>query len=794
MDTKTLELLEFRKIQEILAKETMTPMGMEGAWNTLPVTPEMARERQRLGREISGVLEKMPSPTIPRMTDVRPRVLAATAGITLSAKDLKDILDVLKAFESLALWLGEIDGDYPELFRIRQRIPVLGSLKKRLEETVDDDAAIRDTASPKLFSIRRSYRDYQERIRRRAEEITRQKDFSQFLQEPIVTIRNGRYVIPVKQEYAARVQGIVHDQSASGQTLFVEPAEIVEMGNQLKRLELMERDEIERILADLSGEVGRASSQITEGLEALGEFDLGLAKARLLFRWKGSFPRITDDRAISMVKAWHPLLKGTPVPMDLSLSETGTRTVVITGPNMGGKTVALKTLGLLTAMALSGLPCPCHETTCVGKIDDILCDIGDEQSIEENLSTFSAHISNVVKIIDRAGPGKLVLIDELGAGTDPKEGAALAAAILNRIHRSGALCVVTSHYSEMKLLAQKTPGMVNASVEWDAVRMVPTFKLVVGRPGRSNAFLVARRLGLPHDVLDEARGNMQEDLVRLEDIIGEMEKAAQEAREEAERARRERLKAEELRKEYESRIANLEASRKEIISAAKREAQSIVARAKVEFETALKEIREKERISPDFSDTVFKIRERLRRAREEFLEPTIPDEGRPLEKSEIVPGKIVEVLGFQEPGVVIESPGSGDEVLVRLGAVTLRTGIDQLREPVRTGRAAKESRIGGIGESRRDSSLPIEKAKSISHEIDLRGMTREEAFQALDKYLDDAFLAALPEVRIIHGKGSGALRRAVMEYLETQKKYVTAYRLGEPSEGGTGVTIARLKS
>lgn len=388
MDHKTLELLEYKKIQELLAGQAGTPMGRSLARNAFPVNASLARDRQKVGREIAGALLKVSSPSIAEVPDVRTKVSGVMQGVVLTPPDIRDVLNVLVAFDTVSIWIGRLGSEFTGLHRLNGRVPQLPFLRGKLDEIVDGQGEIKDTASARLLSIRKSLREFQERLRKRAEEMTRQKAFSDYLQEPIVTIRNGRYVLPVKQEYASRVQGIVHDQSASGQTLFLEPSELVEMANQLKRLELMERDEIERILAEASAFIAEVGQDLLDGLEALGEFDLGLAKARLLSKWNGCFPQLRDSFVLSLVKAWHPLLKGKPVPLDLSLDESGDRTIVVTGPNMGGKTVTLKTCGLLVAMALAGMPCPCDSRTEIGNIEEILCDIGDEQSIEENLSTF----------------------------------------------------------------------------------------------------------------------------------------------------------------------------------------------------------------------------------------------------------------------------------------------------------------------------------------------------------------------------------------------------------------------
>jgi len=783
MDRKTLDLLEYGKILDMLARETNTEIGSRMATKALPESVESAGEKQKLAREIAQVLTRTSSPMLFRVKDLRPKIAGARQGLSLTGAEIKDVLDVLEAFLALLSWIGGIEG-YPEIAKVGERIPALPSLRDKLASIVDGEGAIKDSASPGLYSIRRSIRELEERLRKRAEELATRGKLAQFLQDPIVTIRNGRYVIPVKQEHGSKVPGIVHDQSASGQTLFIEPQELIEMGNNLRRLRLMERDEIERILSEASSVIGQNGEMIESGLLALGDFDLALAKVRLLHRWNGSFPRLSQEHEIMLVRAWHPLLRGEPVPMDLSLSERGTRTLVITGPNMGGKTVALKTIGLLTAMTLAGLPCPCQEPTVIGKIEGILADIGDQQSIEENLSTFSAHMSNVRKILEDAGPGKLVLIDELGQGTDPEEGAALAVAILKSIHEKGPLTVVTSHFSQMKVLAQDMEGVENASVEWDAVNMVPTYRLTVGKPGRSNAFLVAKRLGIPEEVLEAARSRIPKELVRLDQAVEEMEEASQRARLETRRAEEERNRYARAREQYEEEIRQLEARRKEIVSEARKEAENILSRARVEFEKALREVKAIER--EDRGKTVWRIRERLKEARRELLPELAEPQGerRAVPPEEALPGKIVHVAGFSEPGTIVEPPDDDGEVLVQIGPLRLRVDQgdlyfredgegDPAREPVKT-------------------SLSMEKAKEVSAQVDLRGMTREEAYMTLEKYLDDAFLAGLGEVRIIHGKGTGALRKMVEEYLRGDAAKIAGFRLGAPSEGGAGVTVAKL--
>jgi DNA mismatch repair protein MutS2 len=440
-------------------------------------------------------------------------------------------------------------------------------------------------------------------------------------------------------------------------------------------------------------------------------------------------------------------------------------------------------------MALAGMHCPCRGDTVIGAISDILLDIGDQQSIEESLSTFSAHIANVKMILDNARPGTLVLIDELGAGTDPLEGAALGLAILRRLNDSGALSVVTSHFTEFKLAAESNPGMQNASVEWDSVNLKPTYRLITGRPGRSNAFLVAERLGLDSEILEEAKGNLGQDILQLEDIIADLEESSQKAREEALLAARERQLAESLRKQYESKLETQEKQRRDLLNEAKQEARSIVSRARLEFEKAVKEFREKQRLTgKELTSQIGEIRERFRSASHDLGPETVaPLEGEPLRPEDAVPGTTVYVTGFRDAATVVEAPGPGEpSVLVRIGSLSLRAPMEDLRIPTKT--------LPNKTEPRPESSrIAMEKAQSVSGELDLRGMTSDEALLVLDKYLDDAILAGLSQVRVIHGKGTGALRRAVSLYLKDHR-YVAESRLGEASQGGSGVTIARLRS
>ncbi len=797
MNRKALDILDFPEIQKLLARETLTPMGRDLAMSTYPCTVGEARARQRSVLEIHKASARAPVPSISDAGDPRPVLEKLDAGAVLSSGDLALMLRAFSVMDSVQSWLCRLDvSEYPELFSIGKKIPPVKGIVGLLERTVTPEGEIKDSASDLLRKIRREIKRHLDAMRERLESLCRSPQLAPYLQEPVVSLRSGRYVLPVKQEYASRVPGVIHDQSGSGQTVFIEPLVIVEMWNELRKLELSERDEIERILREATTAI-RAVPGLKDAVAALGELDFAFARASLMDKWGGVLPELRDGHELVLRKARHPLLRGNPVPLDVVLEKAGEapRTLVITGPNMGGKTVALKTIGLLTALALSGFPVPATEGTVVGDFSDVLVDIGDEQSIQENLSTFSAHIKNIIAILKEAGPGKLVLIDELGAGTDPKEGAALGLAVLRRLHSSGALVVVSTHYSELKTLAYESPGMENASMEWDSVNMVPTYKLVVGRPGRSNGLDVALRVGLSPEIVREARDLMPRDLVRLEEMVREMEEKNREVEKELFKLREEASRYEKLRAEMETMLRTTERERKEILAAARREAEEIVRRARVETEKLVKEIRKASR-APDREGLIAAIREELdalRRGVDEEAAETSELGFAPMPTGEITPGTPVQVRGFTERGRVLEPPDEDGTALVQVGSLTVRVKSGDLAailEPGEKGPTGTKT-----GQPRPEVSLPTvaaKKAVQVRSEIDLRGVRASEALELLDKYLDDAYLAGLKTARIIHGKGTGALRKAVVDFLQ-KHPHVREFRSGEVGEGGFGVTVVTLK-
>lgn len=795
MNRKALDILDFQEIQKLLAREALTPMGRDLAMSAYPCAVAEARVRQRAVFEVHKASARAPVPSLSGAGDPRPAMEKLDAGAVLSSADLGLMLRAFSVMDSVQSWLSRFDaGEFPELFSIRKKIPPVKEIVELLERTVTSEGEIKDSASDLLRKIRREIKRQLDDMRTRLESLCRSPQIAPYLQEPVVSLRSGRYVLPVKHEYASRVPGVIHDQSGSGQTVFIEPLVIVEMWNELRKLELSERDEIERILKETTSAI-RSVPGLKDAVAALGELDFAFARASLMDKWRGVLPELSDSHEIIFRKARHPLLRGNPVPLDMVLGKSGEapRTLVITGPNMGGKTVALKTIGLLTALALSGFPVPAGEGTRVGDFSDILVDIGDEQSIQENLSTFSAHIKNIIAILQEAGPGKVVLIDELGAGTDPKEGAALGLAVLRRLHSSGALVVVTTHYAEIKTLAYETPEMENASMEWDSVNMVPTYELVVGRPGRSNGLDVALRIGLAPEIVREARGLMPRDLVRLEDMVREMEQKNREVEKELLKLREESSLYEKLRAEMETLVRTTEMERKEILTAARQEAREIVRRARVETEKLVKEVR-KAFHAPDREGLIAAVRQELDelgRAMDVETSQTVEVGFTPIPPGEITPGTPVRVRGFTEPGRVVEPPDDSGRALVQVGSLTVRVkrgDLAALLEPggkMSTGTKAEHPGI----------SLPdvaARKAVQVRAEIDLRGIRASEALELLDKYLDDAYLAGLKSARIIHGKGTGALRKAVVDFLQNHP-HVKEFRSGEIAEGGYGVTMVTFK-
>ncbi len=789
-DPKSAETLELPKILQRLAKHTAFSAGRELALRLTPSTdPEEVQRRLQLTAEAKHLLATRPQATIGGARDVRPLVVQAKKGGVLQPRDLLDIRQTLQAARQLRNLILRGRDEFPALARVADRIEPCRALVEAIEEAIGDDGEVKDTASPQLQQIRRDLATTHDRLLEKLQRIISDPRNQPWLQEPIITQRAGRYVIPVKVEHKGRIQGIVHDQSASGATVFVEPLATLELNNRWRELQLAEEREVERVLRELSALVAENGDEIVWTVEALAELDLHMAKAEYAFELKATQPELTSplDRKgekpyLLLRQARHPLIDPQQVvPIDVWLGPDF-HALVITGPNTGGKTVTLKTVGLLCLMTMCGLHIPAGDGSRVPVFDNVFADIGDEQSIEQSLSTFSSHMTNIIRILEQATRRSLVLIDEIGAGTDPVEGAALARAILSYLVEREISTIVATHYSELKIWAHNTPGVQNASVEFDLETLRPTYRLLIGLPGRSNALHIAERLGLNPEIVQRARHLLSHQDLELESLLADIRVARERAEQEAREAERARREAETLRQQLEERLTRIEEERAEVLNQARQEA-----RAELEEVRAL--LRSVKRRLERYGQQVAELttlRDELRRIEKEHLAPARPPAPKTKEESATPEAPLqvgdrvwVPALGRTAEVVALY----GDEAEVAAGPLRLRARVAELER--RPEEKPSPPRLPpGVRVMRRQGARP-------ARELDLRGMTVEEALPTLEKYLDDAYMAGLSPVRIVHGKGTGALRRAVREALR-QHPLVASFRPGDQHEGGDGVTVVEL--
>lgn len=790
MDERSLGVLEYPAIIQRLAAATSFAPGRELALALRP-TADAAVVGQRLAEtgEAQALLSRGGHDLLAGVRDVREAVRRAELGGLLSGQELLDVAATAAAMGRARRRLLSDPDAWPHLARRALQLGTFAELEEAIGACIGPDGQVLDDASPELARLRARIRALHQRIRERLEAILRSTALRPALQEALVTVRNGRQVVPVKQEHKAMIPGIVHDTSASGATVFVEPMAVVELNNELQETRSLEEREVERVLRHLSGQVAGEAGPLLTGLAALAELDLALAKARLADAMKAVRPRMNEEGWIRIVGGRHPLLTGKVVPIDVWLGREA-RVLVITGPNTGGKTVTLKTIGLFCLMAQAGLFVPAEPGTELAVFSGIYADIGDEQSIQQSLSTFSSHMSNIVRILQVMDARSLVLLDELGAGTDPTEGAALAMAILDHILAAGARAVATTHYSELKAFVHNRPGMQNASVEFDVETLAPTYRLIMGLPGRSNALEIAARLGLPAPVLAQARARLTHDEVRVDDLIRNLEETRRAAAAELAEARRLREENQRLREELVAARAELEARRQAVLEKAREEARRLLHAARREAEAVLAELRRLQRQGD--LEAARKARRRLDQLRDQ-LDSSTPSgavQGAPLRQDQVVAGLAVLVPSLQQVGIVTEPPGADGQVAVQVGGMRVRVPWHELRRAPAAAPAEKPAERPrpaprpGVG-------LMAEKRTHLSPELHVRGMTVEEALEAVDKYLDDAVLAGLSRVRIVHGKGTGTLRRAIHEHLRADRR-VKAWRLADPAAGGHGVTEAEL--
>lgn len=780
---RALKRLEFDKVLERLAASAQTELGQQRVRELMPsIDPVVIKRWQAETTEGRELLRLDPMAELSGWHDIRDALKRASRFAVLSAEELFAVGETLAASRTIKKFFSEKIDRYPLLAELAEGLTNQANLEKSILQAILPSGEIADDASPELLQIRRGIMRSQNRIRERMESIIRAPEKQKYLQDPIITIRNDRYVVPVKQEYRNQIPGIVHDQSASGATLFVEPMPVVEANNEVRQLMAAEKQEIQRILANLSNGVSAVVEDIDVALEALSELDFIMAKARYSQKINAWSPKLIEGARLDIKKGRHPLLQGEAVPATISLGKSF-QTLVITGPNTGGKTVTLKTVGLFTLMTQAGLHIPAEAGTEMGIFKRVFADIGDEQSIEQSLSTFSSHMTNLVHILDQAGEGSLVLLDELGAGTDPTEGAALARSILEELHRRQACTVATTHYSELKNYAYTTPGVENASVEFDVETLRPTYRLLIGRPGRSQAFEISARLGLRTQIIENARRFLTTEQVQVADLINKLEKTQQEAEKDREAAEILRRDSEKLKERYQKLEAELRDKRETLLEKAHQEASQMVRQARHEAEEAVKELRANlaKESSKNREEAIHEARSKLQKVTSKVA-AKVPERTADGEiPREVRPGEEVFLPKYNQKAYVISV--SGNNVQVQVGIMKMSVPLRELRKVKEVKVTSGETKVGKV---------LMDKAQSIGTNLDLRGMTADEALLEIEKYLDDAFLAGLSSVILIHGKGTGALRSAVQRELKNHPR-VKSFRLGEVGEGGAGATVVSLK-
>lgn len=790
---REIKVLEYDQIRHKLAEKTISPLGRKMAEEIVPVSDfQMVFRRQKETGEARLICSKnafTPSP----VEDINTFLTRVGKGASLSGAELSVILTFLKAVRRWEVFFKDKDQSelYPALCEMAGQINSCPELLSALERSIDPEGNLMDTASPELASLRRKKNSLQNKIRDKLDDYLRSSSYRRYLQESLVTIRSGRYVLPVKQEYRQNIQGVVHDQSASGATVFIEPLPVVNMQNEVTSLQRREEQEIERILIMLSAKVGAECEKLSLNRSVYSELDFVVARGRLSLEMGGNEPRIYQDNkaGIYLENAKHPLLTGEKVPLHLELGDQ-VQTLVVTGPNTGGKTVALKTIGLLTIMAQSGLHIPAGKETKLTIFDKVRADIGDEQSIAQSLSTFSGHMRNIIEIINESGPRTLILFDELGAGTDPSEGSALAMAILGELTGREALTVATTHINELKLFAQVQEKMQNAAMEFDPDTLTPTYRLLQGVPGQSNAFYIASQLGLPEDVLEKAKTFVHRSHDQVESVIASLVEDQQRFHRDSRQAEIDRSRAELLMEELEKERELLKARREDILTEAREEARDMVKKTKTKTDQLIRELRtlKSETGKQDTLARAEQARQELNELRKETNESEEMEDRAEfgLKEEDLADGVTVYVRSLKQKGEVISF--DKEEALVQVGAMKVHLPLQELRLEKEV--AKKET---GDLQSKSPGSYSVSKDISIKNSIDLRGLNLDEARPLVDKLLDNALWAGLNRVDIIHGKGTGKLKQGLRSYLK-EHPLVTAFRGGSSSEGGEGVTVVELKN
>ena len=794
MNEKVLHTLEYNKILDQLTEYAFSADARSRCQKLRPITDRAQIEQlQQQTSDALSRLFKYGSLSFSGVTDIRDSLKRLEIGGALSAIELLRVCSLLEsAKRAKAFARSQEDNDQPDdsLTGLFAGIEPLTPLYDEIRRCILSEDEIADDASSTLHSIRRSMRGMNDKIRAQMNSMINNTTTRSYLQDTVITMRDGRYCLPVKAEAKSLVPGMIHDQSSTGSTLFIEPMAVVNLNNEYKELQLREQEEIEVILAGLSNLTASYATQLLADYELLTELDFIFARAAFAQTYNGVAPLFNDDGRIHIRKGRHPLLDPKKVvPIDVRLGEDF-RLLIVTGPNTGGKTVSLKTVGLLTLMGQSGLHIPASERSELGIFDEVFADIGDEQSIEQSLSTFSSHMVNIIRILEQVNDRSLVLFDELCAGTDPTEGAALAISILSKLHLYGARIMATTHYSELKVYALSTPGVENACCEFDVATLSPTYRLLIGIPGKSNAFAISEKLGLPTDLITDAKGRISKSEGDFEDLIADLEKSRSTIEREQLEINQYKAEIESLKEKLEQKQERLDSSRDKILREANEQAYNILKEAKDVADETIRNFNKYGKAGAPVSE-MEKERTRLRgkmdKAAQKMSEQkkaSVPNHNVP-KKLRI--GDSVKVISMNLKGTVHSLPNARGDLYVQMGILRSLVNINDLI-------LLEEDAAPGTKKFQKTSAgkIKMSKSASVSTEINLIGKTTDEAIPLLDKYLDDAYLVHLPSVRIVHGKGTGALRNAVQAHLK-RLKYVKSFHLGEFGEGDAGVTIAEFK-
>ena len=786
-----LKTLELDKILELLANETTIADSAELARNILPETDfEAVKKALRQTDDAYIFMSKYTAPNFSGATNVSSSLVRAASSAVLSMAELIRVAETLRAIRSICEWrenclgMGETNIDYLFSALVPNKY-----LEDKINFAIKSEEELNDNASPALYDIRRKIISKSAKIREILDKIVRGPS-AKYLQEAIVTQRDGRFVVPLKIEHKGQISGIVHDTSSTGSTIFIEPMSVVETNNEIRVLRLREQEEIERILAELSAEAGSFADSINRSFDALVILNLIFAKAKLAYKMKAIIPEINDKGKIYLKNARHPLINyKSVVPITVELGNNF-NSLVITGPNTGGKTVTLKTIGLLTLMAMCGLMVPCDDGSKIAVFGKIFADIGDEQSIEQSLSTFSSHMKNIISILDNADDNSLALFDELCAGTDPVEGAALAKAILMRLSAFGSKTVATTHYPELKAYAIDTEYVENASCEFDVKTLKPTYRLIIGMPGRSNAFAISKRLGLDEDIIENAKNQVKEEDTRFERVVEALENARRSAEGEQKKAAKLRSEYEALKKKAEQRDAEFSKSTEKLMEKTRETAAQIIENARYKSGLLLNELEEKKKqlTSQNAIETAIKARTAYNKTLKE-----LEDEANPVIKKKasgeavtaIKKGDIVVVADIGRDATVIDVKADKKQAFVMSGAIKMWVDFENLRYKPNNAKSTEKPKTRNV------TGVKSRAEREVVSELDLRGMASDEAILELERFIDNALLSGVETIRVIHGKGTGVLRKSVQSHLRHHKA-VKSFRLGTFGEGENGVTIVEI--